>query len=100
VRRRLCFLPRLRWDPEFPLAIRGRAGSKASRRPGSGQALGIVVIGVGPCRLRPQSVTTNKPLAALGQVLLDGDLAEAILDRLLQRCSHYMLRGRSIEPVT
>ena len=30
-------------------------------------------------------VTTNKPLAALGQLLHDGDLAAAILDRLLER---------------
>jgi DNA replication protein DnaC len=37
----------------------------------------------------------NKPLAALGQVLHDGDLAEAILDRLLERGTHYVLRGRS-----
>jgi DNA replication protein DnaC len=44
---------------------------------------------------RPIIVTTNKPLAALGQVLHDGDLAEAILDRLLERGSHYTLRGRS-----
>jgi len=44
---------------------------------------------------RPIIVTTNKPLAALGQVLHDGDLAEAILDRLLERGAHYVLRGRS-----
>jgi DNA replication protein DnaC len=44
---------------------------------------------------RPTLVTTNKPLAALGQVLHDGDLAEAILDRLLERGTHYVLRGRS-----
>jgi len=44
---------------------------------------------------RPMIVTTNKPLAALGQVLHDGDLAEAILDRLLERGTHYVLRGRS-----
>jgi DNA replication protein DnaC len=46
-------------------------------------------------RRRPIVVTTNKPLAALGQVLHDGDLAEAILDRLLERGAHYVLRGRS-----
>jgi DNA replication protein DnaC len=40
-------------------------------------------------------VTTNKPLAALGQVLHDPDLAEAILDRLLERGTHFVLRGRS-----
>jgi DNA replication protein DnaC len=28
-------------------------------------------------------------------VLHDGDLAEAILDRLLERGTHYVLRGRS-----
>ena len=44
---------------------------------------------------RPMIVTTNKPLAALGGLLHDGDLAEAILDRLLERGSHFLLRGRS-----
>lgn len=44
---------------------------------------------------RPILVTTNKPLAALGDVLHDGDLAEAILDRLLERGTHFALRGRS-----
>ena len=44
---------------------------------------------------RPILVTTNKPLAALGDVLHDGDLAEAILDRLLERGAHFALRGRS-----
>lgn len=44
---------------------------------------------------RPTIVTTNKPLAALGEVLHDADLAEAILDRLLERGTHYVLRGRS-----
>lgn len=44
---------------------------------------------------RPMIVTTNKPLAALGQLLHDGDLAEAILDRLLERGTHFVLRGRS-----
>ena len=43
---------------------------------------------------RPMIVTTNKPLAALGQLLHDGDLAEAILDRLLERGTHFVLRGR------
>lgn len=46
-------------------------------------------------RGRPLIVTTNKPLAALGQLLHDGDLAEAILDRLLERGTHFVLRGRS-----
>ena len=44
---------------------------------------------------RPMLLTTNKPLAALGDVLHDGDLAEAILDRLLERGVHFALRGRS-----
>jgi DNA replication protein DnaC len=44
---------------------------------------------------KPMIVTTNKPLAALGQLLHDGDLAEAILDRLLERGTHFVLRGRS-----
>jgi DNA replication protein DnaC len=44
---------------------------------------------------KPILVTTNKPLAALGQLLHDGDLAEAILDRLLERGVHLVLRGRS-----
>lgn len=44
---------------------------------------------------RPILLTTNKPLAALGDVLHDGDLAEAILDRLLERGVHFALRGRS-----
>ncbi|HJS43598.1 MAG TPA: ATP-binding protein [Gemmatimonadales bacterium] len=48
-----------------------------------------------PCYLahRPMLFTTDKPLAALGAVLHDGDLAEAILDRLLERGRH--MRGRS-----
>jgi DNA replication protein DnaC len=40
-------------------------------------------------------LTTNKPLAALGQVVHNGDLAEAILDRLLERGTRCVLRGRS-----
>ncbi len=44
---------------------------------------------------RPLLLTTNKPLAALGDVLHDGDLAEAILDRLLERGAHFAMRGRS-----
>jgi DNA replication protein DnaC len=46
-------------------------------------------------RRRSMVVTTNKPLAALGQILHDGDLAEAILDRLLERGTHFVLRGPS-----
>ncbi|MHB1265136.1 MAG: IS21-like element helper ATPase IstB [Gemmatimonadaceae bacterium] len=46
-------------------------------------------------RGKPILVTTNKPLAAWGTVLHDGDLAEAILDRLLERGTHFEMRGRS-----
>ncbi len=46
-------------------------------------------------RKRPMVFTTNKPLAALGQLLHDGDLAEAILDRVLERGTHFVLRGPS-----
>jgi len=46
-------------------------------------------------RSRPILITTNKPLAALGRVLHDGDLAEAILDRVLERGAHVHMRGRS-----
>lgn len=46
-------------------------------------------------RQRPMIFTTNKPLAALGQLLHDGDLAEAILDRVLERGTHFVLRGAS-----
>jgi len=46
-------------------------------------------------RGKPSLVTTNKPLAAWGQVLHDGDQAEAILDRLLERGTHFEMRGRS-----
>jgi DNA replication protein DnaC len=44
---------------------------------------------------RPMLFTTNKPLAAWGRVLHDPDLAEAILDRVLERGRHLELRGRS-----
>ncbi len=44
---------------------------------------------------RSTLLTTNKPLAALGDVVHDGDLAEAILDRLLERGVHFAMRGRS-----
>lgn len=53
------------------------------------------VVSIRHLKRRSTIVTTNKPLAALGQVLHDGDLAEAILDRLLERGTHYVLRGRS-----
>jgi DNA replication protein DnaC len=44
---------------------------------------------------RPMVFTTNKPLAAWGRVLHDPDLAEAILDRVLERGRHIELRGPS-----
>lgn len=53
------------------------------------------VVSMRHLRRRSTIVTTNKPLASLGQVLHDGDLAEAILDRLLEKGTHYVLRGRS-----
>ncbi len=43
----------------------------------------------------PILVTTQKPLAVWGQVLHDSDLAEAILDRPLERGTHFEMRGRS-----
>jgi DNA replication protein DnaC len=53
------------------------------------------VVSIRHLKRRCTLVTTNKPLAALGLVLHDPDLAEAILDRLLERGTHYVLRGRS-----
>ena len=44
---------------------------------------------------RPMVFTTNKPLAAWGRVLHDPDLAQAILDRVLERGRHLELRGPS-----
>lgn len=44
---------------------------------------------------RPIVVTTNKPTEAWGNVLHDPDLAEAILDRLLERGRLLPLRGPS-----
>jgi DNA replication protein DnaC len=44
---------------------------------------------------RPMVFTTNKPLAAWGTVLHDPDLAEAILDRVLERGRILELRGSS-----
>jgi DNA replication protein DnaC len=44
---------------------------------------------------RPMLFTTNKPLGAWGRVLHDPDLAEAILDRVLERGRHLELRGPS-----
>jgi DNA replication protein DnaC len=53
------------------------------------------VVSIRHLKRRSTLMTTNKPLAALGQVLHDADLAEAILDRLLERDTHFVLRGRS-----
>lgn len=44
---------------------------------------------------RPMVFTTNKPLSAWGLVLHDPDLAEAILDRVLERGRLVELRGAS-----
>jgi DNA replication protein DnaC len=44
---------------------------------------------------KPMLFTTNQPLAAWGHVLHDPDLAEAILDRVLERGRHIQLRGPS-----
>lgn len=44
---------------------------------------------------KPMLFTTNKPLAAWGHVLHDPDLAEALLDRVLERGRHLQLRGSS-----
>jgi DNA replication protein DnaC len=44
---------------------------------------------------RPIILTTNKPLKQWGSVLHDADLAEAILDRLLQDGRHINIVGRS-----
>ena len=44
---------------------------------------------------RPMIFTTNKPIEAWGQVLHDPDLAEAILDRALERGRIIQLRGAS-----
>lgn len=46
-------------------------------------------------RRRPMIFTTNKPIEAWGQVLHDPDLAEAILDRVLERGRVLPLRGPS-----
>jgi DNA replication protein DnaC len=44
---------------------------------------------------RPMIFTTNKPMESWGQVLHDQDLAEAILDRVLERGRVIHLRGPS-----
>ena len=44
---------------------------------------------------KPMLFTTNKPLSQWGRVLHDGDLAEAITDRVLERGRLIQLRGAS-----
>lgn len=44
---------------------------------------------------RPIVFTTNKPLKVWGEVLHDHELAEALLDRVLERGEHIRLGGRS-----
>jgi DNA replication protein DnaC len=44
---------------------------------------------------RPTLITTNKPLRQWGAVLHDSDLAEALLDRILENGRHLELAGRS-----
>lgn len=54
-------------------------------------------------RKRPLLFTTNKPLSQWGAVLHDPQLAEALLDRVLERGEHLILAGsswrtRALEP--
>lgn len=54
---------------------------------------------------RPIVFTTNKPLKRWGEVLHDPELAEALLDRVLERGQHLRLAGasfrtRSLDPKT
>ncbi len=44
---------------------------------------------------RPLVFTTNKPLKRWGEVLHDPELAEALLDRVLERGQHVRLGGQS-----
>jgi DNA replication protein DnaC len=46
-------------------------------------------------RRRPTIFTTNKPLRQWGNVLHDTDLAEALLDRIMEQGRHVELTGRS-----
>jgi len=46
-------------------------------------------------RRRPTIFTTNKPLRHWGSVLHDNDLAEALLDRILENGRHIELTGKS-----
>ncbi|MBL0171658.1 MAG: ATP-binding protein [Gemmatimonadaceae bacterium] len=49
-------------------------------------------------RQLPILVTTQKPLSTWGHVLHDGALAEAIIDRLLERGAHFEMRAAPIAP--
>ncbi len=54
---------------------------------------------------RPIVFTTNKPLKRWGEVLHDAELAEALLDRVLERGQHLRLSGtsfrtRAVDPKT
>ncbi len=56
-------------------------------------------------RRKPIVFTTNKKLREWGQVLHDEQLAEALLDRVLERGQHIALGGRSwrtrnVDPAT
>lgn len=44
---------------------------------------------------RPMPLSTSRPLAALVDVLQDGQLAEAILDRIPELRARFDMRGRS-----
>jgi DNA replication protein DnaC len=47
-------------------------------------------------RKRPVLITTNKPLQEWGRVLHDPDLAQAIIDRVLERGRLFQLDGPSM----
>jgi DNA replication protein DnaC len=47
-------------------------------------------------RKRPLLITTNKPLSEWGRVLHDPDLAQAIIDRVLERGRLFLLDGPSM----
>jgi len=60
------------------------------------EALGVDVIVDGRHQLhRPMLFTTNKPTAQWGDVLHDHQLAEAILDRVLERGAVIEMKGKS-----
>lgn len=53
------------------------------------------IIGLRCLRRRPMIFTTNKPLREWGEVLHAPQLAEALLDRMMERGQHLALGGRS-----